>query len=1203
MPDEPREIATIPVKGMEEAALKTADLPAGHLAPQADRARARSILDRLPGLRFHAAAFTVLGLLLLGVWISIGDLFGQSPSAAYAALAGREPIRAGLPDSRAVDSVVKRLPDKHWASPANVSRLIEHGLRGDAAARIVAPELDDVYEQAKREILFGKMPAPGRAAYWHAIALEAHERIKDLRAARQEIDRRRTDKEQLRGLSSDVAEALEQAALKKSRALSEIEARLGALEDIRDLLSREARDTAARRDATDKSDVFSGISAAFSVTYQNVDFSGCLESAPPLAYVEITVNNKGAVTVKPDKAQTPFGMCVQWLLRHKLHLSGLVYVFEESHNAYLNIDKKGKAYLSRTSSSTTAAGGCETRQIQKTATMVAALAKVDEDERDAIRDEIEALEARIDEMRGESQNRISAEEVVEGVVDALVGTLTRLMRQFLANAVLDTGNIQTLGKIQELARLEPADATPLEPLLRARVRLVQAGRACVLLFLVGFFLEAILLGRGAAREAAHWRRLQRTFQTPLDFGTILSMLRDEAGGRSRFDEAIMYATVSGRADLLLLIETFHEIHAADQVEPPQLDSLLNLPKDVVALCADLNTAMPVFSFLRQALGVRSMSRVAGISGEIDRLKNDPGYRTFGERWFPYLDALLANLSATADNVAKHQRTANAATGAAFLNAAAGSLNETAEAVHRTTIGFERRAFLRVIAGWNGVIQRALEDLQGIAQLEASFPALTLPFARTVVLEVEVHNHGQGFAESITCALVSDELQPDEAQAPLGALLPGSTVKMHFRLHPPGIGSYAVAVSLTFDDIRRKRETVEFVETLTVREGPERPFVRMPRNPYIVGAPVRDRSMFFGREAVLDQLVEALDAGAQTNAIIIYGQRRMGKTSLLYQLQGRLDPARFTAVLMDAQGMQPPTTDRFYHLMLSCAASAAIERGVAFKLPDLSEFAAHPDEAFERHFRKLKQAAEAAGWGNRRIVLMIDEFEYLQSLIRSGTVGAGVLAYVRHLVQHEPALAFVFAGSHAIEELAAQYWSDLYGLGVHFRIGFLSEAETRELLMRPTKDWFDFDNASLDRVYDLTRGQPFLTQALASRVVSFRNRQALTRVTRDHIDQVSKDFLARGPAEVRTYWEESPQLQRMCLAGVAALVRQRGRCAYGDLRQLLGEYRISTGELPAALETLTRRELLLSDEQQGLSISMAILSEWIHRNQSLERLVG
>ncbi len=71
-----------------------------------------------------------------------------------------------------------------------------------------------------------------------------------------------------------------------------------------------------------------------------------------------------------------------------------------------------------------------------------------------------------------------------------------------------------------------------------------------------------------------------------------------------------------------------------------------------------------------------------------------------------------------------------------------------------------------------------------------------------------------------------------------------------------------------------------------------------QNLYAISGPVSDDLSFFGRETLLQELIDLLDAG---QPIGIFGLRKTGKTSLVQRLQGRLATRRVIAAL-DTQGL-------------------------------------------------------------------------------------------------------------------------------------------------------------------------------------------------------------------------------------------------------------------------------------------------------------
>src|SRR4026207_987845 len=78
------------------------------------------------------------------------------------------------------------------------------------------------------------------------------------------------------------------------------------------------------------------------------------------------------------------------------------------------------------------------------------------------------------------------------------------------------------------------------------------------------------------------------------------------------------------------------------------------------------------------------------------------------------------------------------------------------------------------------------------------------------------------------------------------------------------------------------------------------FRMRPVNPYIVGNPIKDQSVFFGRQDIFRDVLQVLRQPG-SNAIVLYGQRRIGKTSVLLQLEKQLrQEGEFTPVYFDLQ---------------------------------------------------------------------------------------------------------------------------------------------------------------------------------------------------------------------------------------------------------------------------------------------------------------
>ena len=103
---------------------------------------------------------------------------------------------------------------------------------------------------------------------------------------------------------------------------------------------------------------------------------------------------------------------------------------------------------------------------------------------------------------------------------------------------------------------------------------------------------------------------------------------------------------------------------------------------------------------------------------------------------------------------------------------------------------------------------------------------------------------------------------------------------------------------------------------------------MTANPFTFGNPIKDPARFIGRQTEIRQISGRLLSSARESTSIV-GERRMGKTSLLYHLAHPevaaglgLTSDRYCMVYIDFQGLTDITPARFWQRVLSKAARAS-----------------------------------------------------------------------------------------------------------------------------------------------------------------------------------------------------------------------------------------------------------------------------------------
>src|SRR5262245_41593268 len=86
------------------------------------------------------------------------------------------------------------------------------------------------------------------------------------------------------------------------------------------------------------------------------------------------------------------------------------------------------------------------------------------------------------------------------------------------------------------------------------------------------------------------------------------------------------------------------------------------------------------------------------------------------------------------------------------------------------------------------------------------------------------------------------------------------------------------------------------------------------NPYIAGNPLKDKNAFFGRDDIVREVTQMLNHPDE-KAIVLYGQRRIGKTTILLQIDQKLTAeGKFTPIYFDLQDRASSTlSDVLYKL--------------------------------------------------------------------------------------------------------------------------------------------------------------------------------------------------------------------------------------------------------------------------------------------------
>ncbi len=380
--------------------------------------------------------------------------------------------------------------------------------------------------------------------------------------------------------------------------------------------------------------------------------------------------------------------------------------------------------------------------------------------------------------------------------------------------------------------------------------------------------------------------------------------------------------------------------------------------------------------------------------------------------------------------------------------------------------------------------------------------------------------------------------------------------------------------------------------------PDPGFTPISPNPFIVGNPVRGRTMFFGREAEFDLVRRRFEHSTHGGLLVFCGERRSGKTSILFQiLDHRLGPA-FIPVLIDMQSMA--VTNEIEFLTRLCEAIlAAIGSGTT--PVGLPLFAAESSRSatFSRFVQDVLK-----GHPDKKLILLFDEYELFENKIDAGLLAEDVLHVLASLMENQPVF-LIFTGSQHIEQRRREYWKIL-GRSLYKTISFLERSDALNLIQKPVEGRVEYAEGVVEAIYRLSAGQAFYTQAICQSLVDRLNEQHTRLVTQEMLAEVVDAIINNPLPQMIFLWDGLERDDKLALALLAEAVADDVAYTGVDpimrhLRQRGYPLQLDKAVIAPTLEKLFKTDMLLRNDradEHEYTFRMDLWRRWIKRQHSV-----
>lgn len=537
----------------------------------------------------------------------------------------------------------------------------------------------------------------------------------------------------------------------------------------------------------------------------------------------------------------------------------------------------------------------------------------------------------------------------------------------------------------------------------------------------------------------------------------------------------------------------------------------------------------------------------------------------------------------------------------------------------------------MMALWHTEAQAHLNDVR----ITASANTIRISVGKPTEVTVSLKNEG---------LLPLRELKvhsfPNESASGRSLLPPGTQHDWPVKLLAHEPGRFALNVfwkAKRLDDTAVSGETQLAFEAVSLRATAGIPADEVGENPYIYGRVLEgdfDR-MFYGRERDMDFLEAQLRRSGPTTVILLEGNRRIGKTSLLKHFVRHRLPEGWLSVFINFQdfdGHHPQTGERTLpgiptrNIFLGMArelATTARDAMPSLELPDLGTVPPrnsllfrkfldsklptwfNDDQPFTRFRGLLEIIREAVR--PKRLLLILDEFDRIQEGIASGITSDQVPENIRHVFQTYGDIGGIFTGSRTIRRLRQEYWNVLFGLGESHQLRGLEEKSALDLVEKPVAGRLVYSPAASRRIVELCARQPLLIQSICGRLFEVCKESGERTVTVEMVDKVAEEK-AGDNEHFETLWGYIRTQRQHCLAFIVDELAEEQRVTLAfsailDAAERHGVRFSGAGDLERDLEDLLDLEVLGAHgerRRQIYRIEVPLFSMWLKRTKDFEQ---
>ena len=417
--------------------------------------------------------------------------------------------------------------------------------------------------------------------------------------------------------------------------------------------------------------------------------------------------------------------------------------------------------------------------------------------------------------------------------------------------------------------------------------------------------------------------------------------------------------------------------------------------------------------------------------------------------------------------------------------------------------------------------------------------------------------------------------------------------------------------LSFITRRDENKTSEDTQSIKLYSNTEFKEIKNPYATYAQGSMVENKDMFYGRDQLINVLLSSIRNASSVKSLVIYGQKRAGKSSVLYHLKQQLELPIIPVDFSIGDIIDDFSVGTFLYRIIQCIEDTFEDLNdegypaIEVKRPTLEELQQNSQLQFQDYMTNLRKSLKKVElYKEAKIMLLIDEFSYIYGEIIRGRIQDTFMKSWKALLEKRH-FGAVLVGQDTMPKFIAQFPNE-FQVAESQRISYLADDDARCLIINPilipdTKE-SRYKGDAVNLLLRLTAGSPYYIQIFCNRLVEYMNRKKAIYVTDADIETVKEDLITGNNSL------DDSVFDNLISAGDSSIDDIGKEDALAVLRDIANGSRIQSHCDRSAINCHTSKPIdkILDDfvgreviEKQGTSlyrIKVGLFKEWLLAHQ-------